>query len=750
MADANTITLKINGSEVEVEKGSTVLDAIRAAGIYVPTLCYHPNLIPHGACRLCIVEIEGVKGFPTSCTTPAEDGMVVYTDTERVKELRKEILSLILEFHPHECIMCPQREGCSRTQCSSNVPEDERCCPVFDVCEFRKVVEYVGIKEGTPKYIPRKIPQIEEPFFIRDPELCIVCGRCVRVCQDVIGASVLEFVYKSSDITVSTAYNLPLAEVGCRFDGCCVEVCPTGALRDKTRRWDAPPCNVACPLGYTPSKMVNLTSKKKFEDASSILNKAALARIVSYICQAPCERDCRRGVLNEPISIRAIERFLLDNYKAELPMKMPDKGKKVAVVGSGPAGLSAAYWLALLGYAVTIFEAESEIGGGLRFIPGFKLPQSIVKEEIEKIASLGVEFKTNTRISNLDDLKEYDAILLTIGKQRSDDTDLRTVISEAISGKELGFKKVALIGGVMSLDTARTLVRLGVEAILISDKSNLHLDELREAESEGVKIYEGDAKDVKINEVEGGYEVVVNGDTIKVDKVISERFLVDEELGLRVKDGLLVTKQNLETSQRGVFAAGSAVLDEFSVARSIATARRAVEEIDKYLGGNGFASETSEEGPDFWLGRIENFAKLERVKMPLSEKGGFELVELGYGNEEAATEAIRCLRCGLRLKLESPPLPPEEFMELTEENIATVPEVEGVVRLFDEEKNIIFIKGTEDMKSLLEEYLQDPEAKYFTYEEDKMFTKRESELIQEFLQKHGRMPKYNDELEDLF
>jgi NADH dehydrogenase/NADH:ubiquinone oxidoreductase subunit G len=219
-----SISLKINGLDVVVEKGSTVLDAIRSAGIYIPTLCYHPNLKPHGACRLCIVEIEGVKGYPTACTTPAEDGMIVHTDTDEVKDLRREILSLILEFHPHECIMCPQREGCSRTQCSSNVPEDERCCPVFDVCEFRKVVEYIGIKGGTPKYIPGKTPKLEEPFFVRDPELCIVCGRCVRMCQDVIGASVLEFVYKSSDITVSTAYNLPLAEVGCRFDGCCVEV----------------------------------------------------------------------------------------------------------------------------------------------------------------------------------------------------------------------------------------------------------------------------------------------------------------------------------------------------------------------------------------------------------------------------------------------------------------------------------------------------------------------------------------------
>lgn len=750
MADVtDMITLKINGAEVKVEKGATVLDAIRAAGMYVPTLCYHPNLVPHGACRLCIVEIEGVRGFPTSCTTPAEDGMVVHTDTEKVKELRKEILSLILEFHPHACIMCPQREGCSRTQCSSNVPEDERCCPVFDVCEFRKVVEYVGIKDGTPKYIPRGIPKIEEPFFIRDPELCIVCGRCVRMCQDIIGASVLEFVYRSSDVTISTAYNLPLADVGCRFDGCCIEVCPTGALRDKTRRWDAPPCNVACPLGYIPSKMVNLASKKKFEEgARLILGKAALPKVVSYLCNAPCERDCRRGTLNEPISIRAIERFLVENHKLEAE-KQAERGKRVAVVGSGPAGLSAAYWLTLLGYAVTVFEAEAELGGGLRFVPEFKLPKHVLEEEIERIASLGVEFKTNARVNNLEDLKDYDAILLTIGRQKSEGTDVRTVVFEAISGKKLDFKKVALVGGVRSLDAARTLVRLGIEAILISEKSNLHLDEVREAESEGVKILE--AGEVQVKEVEGGYEVLINGNAVKVEKLISEKFSVDVDFGLRVRDGLIATRQNLETYQRGVFAAGSAVVDEFSVARSIATARRAVEEIDKYLGGSGFAEVQVTEGkPDFWLGRIENFAKLERVKMPLSEKKGFELVELGYSGEEAAEEAMRCLRCGLRLKLESPPLPPEEFMELTAENISSVPEAEGVIRLFDGEKNVIFIKGSENMREVLEEYLQDPEAKFFSYEEDKMFTKRESELIQEFLQKHGRMPKYNDELDDLF
>jgi NADPH-dependent glutamate synthase beta subunit-like oxidoreductase len=745
-------SLKINDLEVKVEEGSTVLDAIRAAGVYVPTLCYHPDLVPHGACRLCIVEIEGIKGFPTSCTTPAEDGMVVYTDTERVKELRREILSLILEQHPHECIICPQREGCSRTQCSSNVPEDERCCPVFDVCEFRKVVEYVGIREGTPKYIPRKISGIEEPFFIRDPELCIVCGRCVRVCQDVIGASVLEFVYKSSDITVSTAYNLPLAEVGCRFDGCCVEVCPTGALRDRTRKWDTPPCDGSCPLDYKPSYMVYLTSKKDFRSAvESIQSRTALPGIVSYICQAPCERDCRRGTLNEPISIRAIERFLMDNYKADLPERKSENGKKVAVIGSGPAGLSAAYWFSLLGYSVTVFEAESEIGGGLRFIPEFKLPRDILEKEINKIASLGVEFKTNARVSSLDELADFDAVLLTVGRQKSDrdlsGRDLRKIISEVISGREPEFKSVALIGGILSLDTARTLVRSGVEVVFISNRLDIHMGELEEAEREGVRIYKGEAK---VQEVEGGFEVLVDGQRIAVDEVIYDNYVVDEELGVRIKDGLIVIKHNFETSKRGVFAAGSAVLDEFSIAKSLATVRRAVEEIDKFLGGNGFSQVVSQERPDFWLGRIANFAELKRVKMPVSEGKDFELVELGFGKDEAVSEAIRCLRCDLRLRLEPPPLPPEEFMELAAEKIASAPETEGVVRLFDAEMNVIFIKGTENIRSLLEEYLEDPDVKYFAYEEDKMFTKRESELIQEFLQKHGRMPKYNDELDDLF
>lgn len=252
----NEINLSINDLKVKAKQGRTVLEAAQEAGVYIPALCSHPGLPParemesldsiyRGSelikgdkrkfvgCELCLVEIEGEEELAYACTTPVTEGMVLHTDTPRVQGARQGNLARILAAHPHACLTCAQREGCSREPCSANVPVDERCCPKFGNCELQRVAEYIKIKEDTPRYISKGIPIFgDEPLFIRDYNLCIGCMRCVRVCQDVQGVGALGFTYRNGEIFIGSI-KPSLMESGCKFCTACVAVCPTGALMDK-------------------------------------------------------------------------------------------------------------------------------------------------------------------------------------------------------------------------------------------------------------------------------------------------------------------------------------------------------------------------------------------------------------------------------------------------------------------------------------------------------------------------------------
>ncbi|MDI6856618.1 MAG: FAD-dependent oxidoreductase, partial [Candidatus Thermoplasmatota archaeon] len=451
------ITLTIDDVEVKVEESSTVLDAAKSVGIYIPALCAHPNLPPaigmkpgnaiyrgnelvrnsfpkeFEGCKLCVVEIEGAQTTSLACNTFVTEGMVVHTNTPRLKELRRDNLAQILANHPHACLTCAEREGCSREPCSLNVPVNERCCPKLGRCELQKVAEYIGIKPELTRYQSRGLPSLkDEPLFERDYNLCIGCLRCVRVCKDIRGVGALDFVWNGSEFVVGTISSASLKDSDCKFCGACVEVCPTGALTDKKimmlaeREKELVPCSNACPAGIDVPRYVRLIKKEKFAEAYNVIReKVPFPSVLGRVCHRPCESECRRSELNEPIAVRELKRFVTEQAEgAKVIKKRAPTGKKVAVVGSGPAGLTASYYLAEKGYDVTVFESLPVAGGALAVcIPEYRLPKEILDIDIQNIRNAGVKIKTNVTVGNdvlFDDiLKEYKAVFIATGAHKS-------------------------------------------------------------------------------------------------------------------------------------------------------------------------------------------------------------------------------------------------------------------------------------------------------------------------------------------
>ena len=263
MRKEELITLEINGRQVSAPKGVTVHRAAEINGIYIPTLCSHKDLSPFGGCRLCIVEIEGQRGYPLSCNTVASDGMMVTTENEAIRDLRREVLQLILSEHPSTCLVCDEKVDCEHvlggTVRKSGVTTGCRWCPNESDCELKTLVELHEITELDYPTLYRGFEkERDDPFFDRDYNLCILCGRCVRMCQEVRGTGILEFQYRGPVATIGTAFGRSHLHAGCEFCGACVSVCPTGTLAEKASKWDGKPdyevistcpyCAIGCQL----------------------------------------------------------------------------------------------------------------------------------------------------------------------------------------------------------------------------------------------------------------------------------------------------------------------------------------------------------------------------------------------------------------------------------------------------------------------------------------------------------------------
>lgn len=470
------------------------------------------------------------------------------------------------------------------------------------------------------------------------------------------------------------------------------------------------PCRVACPAGVNVKAYLGLIAAGKFEQALEVEKRAnPLPGICGRICTYPCESECRRGEIDEPIAIRALKRFIADyelkhGKKKMQPIRRTKKGK-VAIIGSGPAGLTAANDLIRLGYGVTVFEALSVAGGMLSVgIPAYRLPRDIIKAEIDAIADLGVEIRTNTRVEDVDGLfrDEYKAVFIAIGAHKGlklnipgeDDfeglIDCITFLKRVnLGNRSKPGKKVVVIGGGNSaIDSARTALRLGADEVYIvyrRSRKEMPADELEinEAELEGVKIHylaapvrilgknkrvigmvctkmrlgEPDASGRRRPIPIEGSEFVIDADVII--PAISQRpdlSFLPKKHGLKISKwgSFEVDPNTLATNKAGIFAGGDAVTGPKTVIDAIAAGHKAATSIDRYLSGKDLKEsiaerEVRERELDLSIDNavIERKKRIEVPKLSLNKRrNSFKEVELSLSEEQAIQEAKRCLRCG--------------------------------------------------------------------------------------------------------
>ena len=566
------INLTINGKQITAPEGATILEAARANGIDIPTLCYDKAVEVYGACGLCVVEAEGIPKLLRSCSAKVMEGMVIHTESDRIVQSRKIAMELLMSAHDGDCVA---------------------------------------------------------------------------------------------------------------------------------------PCQLNCPAHTDCQGYVGLIANGEYDAAIKLIkNKIPLPASIGRVCPHPCEKACRRKNVEEPINIAQLKAFAADmDLKSEsyLPDVMVRSGKKVAIIGAGPAGLTAAYYLNIMGHSVTVYDMMDKPGGMLRYgIPQYRLPKEVLDKEISLIEKSGVKILCHQKLGRdftIESLKaENDAVIVAVGawkssSMRTPGEDLAGVyggidfLRAVIQGNapQIGEKVAICGGGNTAMDACRTAVRLGAKEVYVvyrRTRNEMPADKLEidEAEEEGV-IYkfltnplsfngeDGRVTSITLQVMELGEPdasgrrrpVPVEGKTeeIAVDSVIlaiGQKLVQGDvsELQLNERGNIEADADFFTTSIDGVFAIGDATNRGASIAiEAIGEADRCAKAVDAYLNGQAldtrvpYISKRDERNIDY--SDREKQSRITPKVLPADVRNkSFDEVSLGFTEEEAKAEASRCLECGCR------------------------------------------------------------------------------------------------------
>jgi len=547
---------------------------------------------------------------------------------------------------------------------------------------YIELMTYSEVKEVSG-YVGNFKVKINKKARYVDVDKCTGCSECSNVCP----------------VIVPNEFDLGLADRKAIYRPF-PQAVPNAFTIDKR---GIPPCRATCPAGVNAQGYVALISQGKFKDAMEVLRRTMpFAGVCGRVCTHPCESECERGKIDEPVSIRSLKRFMADyemnvGREKAAPIERT-KEDRVAIVGSGPAGLACAYDLIREGYPVTIFEAAPEAGGLMRYgIPEYRLPKSVLDNEISYVQEMGVEIKTSSPVKDLKDVFDqgYEAIFLANGawvspKMGIPGEDTRGVLHaleflrRVNSGEkvELGNRVAVIGGGNAAIDAARVAKRLGAKDVtIVYRRSRAEMpaesEEIDEAENEGIEIHIL-ATPVKIlaandrvtgmrcvrmelgePDASGRRRPVPVKDSefdMEVDNVIMalgqgvDKEALPKELEYTNWGTIKVDQITLGTNIEGVFAGGDVVSGPADVISAVAAGKEAAISIDRHLRGVDLkegrpqkrerVKEVSKKG-------VKTKARPEMPKLGLDKRSGFDEVELGFDEKTAIEEAKRCLNCGV-------------------------------------------------------------------------------------------------------
>ena len=488
--------------------------------------------------------------------------------------------------------------------------------------------------------------------------------------------------------------NIKIDPEKCIQCGKCVDTCILDNLRMKLA-----PCRQVCPLGVNAQGYIQLIARGEEDKAREVVGETLpFPEIVSRICDAPCERNCHRNdVTGQPVSIRALKRYLFENDQREqavVPKKADPSGKRIAVVGSGPAGMMAAFDLAIAGHGVTVFESNEKPGGLLRsVIPVFRLPEAVLDREMDVLSLLGVDVQCGIRVGQdrfLNDLENsFDAVILSTGLGGPLRLDVPGEDSKGVmqgldfleaakqgNAEKLSGNIVVIGGGNAAVDTARVARRLGAEKVImisleLRDDLPASEEELSRALDDGVALECGMGID-RILEKSGKVSGVTlkrcltvfdqNGCflpsfdyddtmTIPADSVIVSIGQSQDTLEGIFPDELPVDSLTLQTARQKIFVAGDCFYGPTSVIHAMGSGRQAAVSVDRFLKGEHLKFNRAYAGPivtDFEIdtGRGSDDDRVKPQLHLFKEPGDFNEVEQPYSIDEARKEARRCYSCG--------------------------------------------------------------------------------------------------------